>query len=373
MDIKILHTADLHIGSPFTFLPEEKAVFRRKKQFGVLEEIITQAERHSVDALLICGDLFDRPTVPFELAISVSEILSTTKIPVFISPGNHDYFHLSSPYNLDIWPENVHIFNKSAIERVELSGLDVYGAGFTTPNLFRSMLCNFALDQTLVTGGHKPSVIMLHGELNPTQPLYHPLYTEDIAKCGADYLALGHIHNRSAPQRVGNTVFAFSGCPEGRGFDETDGKGIYLVDFEKGVDITFIPLNGAKYYDISVDLTGSKSPQVTVLNALPANSQNNLFRITLTGEVDPDIVSVAEIQESLAPLVFHSEIIDRTKYPRDIWGLCSEDSLRGAFLSLLKEKMDRQTSEDEKDLIMLAARYGLEALDGGEAENIDNF
>ena len=39
MSIKILHTADLHIDSPFAFLPEEKAIFRRRRQLGILEEI----------------------------------------------------------------------------------------------------------------------------------------------------------------------------------------------------------------------------------------------------------------------------------------------------------------------------------------------
>ena len=168
MSIKILHTADLHIDSPFAFLPEEKAIFRRRRQLGILEEIVTLAEHHRVDALLICGDLFDSPNISFDVTSSVSDILSSTAIPVFIAPGNHDYFHLGSPYNLNVWPENVHIFKSSAIERIELPQMTLYGAGFTSPNLFRSTLSNFSLGNNSDTGGfYKPSVIMLHGELNP--------------------------------------------------------------------------------------------------------------------------------------------------------------------------------------------------------------
>ena len=374
MGIRILHTADLHIDSPFAFLPEEKTIFRRQNQFSVLEEIVSLSEQHHVDALLIIGDLFENPSPSYETASRVSDILSTTEIPVFITPGNHDYFHLRSPYNLNIWPENIHIFHTSAIERVELSGLDVYGAGFTAPNQFRSVLTNYTLNQNLVTGGfRKPSVIMLHGELNPGEPMYHPVYTSDIAACGADYLALGHIHTRTEPQKVGNTVFAYCGCPEGRGFDETGSKGVYLVEFEQGVNITFLPLNGAQYYDISVDLSSSDSLKTTILNALPSESQKDLFRITLTGQIEPDLISIDEIGEAISPLVFYASIINRTKPPRDIWGNCNQDTLEGIFLSLLKEKMNGQITDDEREILMLAARYGLDALDGGEAEYLDNI
>ena len=374
MSIKILHTADLHIDSPFAFLPEEKAIFRRRRQLGILEEIVTLAEHHRVDALLICGDLFDSPNISFDVTSSVSDILSSTAIPVFIAPGNHDYFHLGSPYNLNVWPENVHIFKSSAIERIELPQMTLYGAGFTSPNLFRSTLSNFSLGNNSDTGGfYKPSVIMLHGELNPREPIYHPVYTNDIAACGADYLALGHIHSRTEPQKVGNTVFAFSGCPEGRGFDETGSKGMYLVELGRGVNMTFLPLSGAKYYDLTVNLTGNDSPAKEIINALPSKSQEDLFRITLSGEIEPNLISIEEISKSISPLVFYAEIINRTKLPRDIWSYCSEDTLRGTFLSLLREKMDESASNEDREIIDLAARYGLDALEGEEADYLDNF
>ena len=40
-------------------------------------------------------------------------------------------------------------------------------------------------------------------------------------------MALGHIHKRTEPLRFGNTVCAWPGCPEGRGFDELGEKGFY--------------------------------------------------------------------------------------------------------------------------------------------------
>ena len=47
-----------------------------------------------------------------------------------------------------------------------------------------------------------------------------------------DYIALGHIHKFSGIKRIGNTYYAYSGCPEGRGFDEEGDKGII---FRRGI------------------------------------------------------------------------------------------------------------------------------------------
>jgi exonuclease SbcD len=375
MSITILHTADLHIDSSFGFLSNEKAAIRREGQFLILEEIVSMAERFRVDAVLICGDLFDKPNVSFDVANRVSNILSRTAIPIFITPGNHDYFHTSSPYNLTVWPENVRIFTSQIIEKVELANMVLYGAGFTSQNQFQSMLSDFNSSQDYITEGlHKSklSVMMLHGEINPPEPRYHPIYAKDIAASGVDYLALGHIHGRTEPQKVGRTIYAYCGCPEGRGFDETGSKGVYLVNFDEGTKVTFLPLDGAKYLDLSVDLSACRSPKKAVLQAMPADIQNSLLRVTLTGEIEPDRLSIEDIEESLSSLAFHVSLIDRTRPPVNVWEECGDDTLKGIFLSLLKERLNDDIKSEDRKLIELAARYGLDALDGEESGNYDN-
>jgi len=375
MGVTILHTADLHIDSSFGFLPQEKAAIRREGQFRILEEIVSAAERYRVDAVLICGDLFDKPIVSFDVANRVANILSRTSIPIFITPGNHDYFHASSPYNLTVWPDNVRIFHTTVIEKVELENLVVYGAGFTSQNMFRSALNDYISSHGSMTGSlhdGKLSVMMLHGELNPPEPRYHPLYMKDIEASGVDYLALGHVHARSDPQRSGKTIYAYCGCPEGRGFDETGSRGIYLVDLGDTVKISFLPLNGARYYDLTVDLSSSQSPEKAVAQALPADMKDSLLRITLTGEIEPDKLSVDEIEGRISASAFYVNIVDCTSPPLNLWEQCGDDSLKGIFLALLKEKLNEDPGNEERKLIELAARYGLDALSGKEYVFHDN-
>ena len=50
-----------------------------------------------------------------------------------------------------------------------------------------------------------------------------------------DYIALGHRHSFSGINIAGRTHFAYSGCPQGRGFDELDEKGKYNVYGANGI------------------------------------------------------------------------------------------------------------------------------------------
>ena len=51
-----------------------------------------------------------------------------------------------------------------------------------------------------------------------------------------DYLALGHVHEYRSGQLDGRGVWAYSGCPEGRGFDET-GKNAFAVNIVVAAEI----------------------------------------------------------------------------------------------------------------------------------------
>lgn len=372
MSVKVLHTADFHLGSPFETLAPDKASERTEGQYALLEKIISLAEQYAVEAILIGGDLFDRPTVSPDIATRVSKIFSETDIPIFIAPGNHDYFHTRSPYNLISWPGNVHIFKSHAIERVELDNLVVYGAGFTGPCVFDPLLGGFSTMSSM-TGGldHKPSVMVLHGELNPPEPRYNPVYASDIAASGLDYLALGHIHARTDPLQAGRTVYACCGCPEGRGFDETGQKGCYLVEFGERIKVRFVPAGGIRYEVLTIDLTGCSDPASRIIGALPGDPSSSVLRIVLRGEIPPEMLRIDEIAERLSSHVYHAVLSDRTSLPENMWEKTGDDDLCGLFLSILKEKLTDGPADDEAaELIGLAARYGLAALNGEEVPQL---
>jgi DNA repair exonuclease SbcCD nuclease subunit len=92
MSVRIIHSADLHIGSVFEGLPPEKAADRKDGQLATLEEIISVSEKNRAHAILLSGDLFDRSSASPDLIARVTGILANTGVPVFIAPGNHDHF-----------------------------------------------------------------------------------------------------------------------------------------------------------------------------------------------------------------------------------------------------------------------------------------
>ena len=114
---RIVHTADLHLGSLFSSTPEV-ANQRKIEQIDTLKQILDICAETKADALLIAGDMFDTMKVERSLLNDVKEMLSHYDLPVFITPGNHDPATPDSCYNEE-WPQNVHIF-RDGMEKVEI-------------------------------------------------------------------------------------------------------------------------------------------------------------------------------------------------------------------------------------------------------------
>ena len=238
--LKLIHGADFHLDAPFAALSPEKARQRREEQRQLLTRLADLAETEGADLVLLSGDLLDGGETYQETVEALSRTLGQIKAPVFIAPGNHDPYGPRSVYAGTVWPDNVHIFTAVQPESVELPELNcvVHGAAFTTPQADRSPLMGFSAPRD-----GKLHLMALHGDV-AGQGRYGPIDPADIAASGLTYLALGHIHACSGLQKAGDTYWAYPGCPEGRGFDETGEKGVLAVTVEddRTVSVRFVPL-----------------------------------------------------------------------------------------------------------------------------------
>lgn len=104
-ELKILHAADLHLDSPFEGLGAAKAARRREEQRRLLYRIAQLAETEQVDLVLLAGDLLDSDSTYAETGEALAEALGSISAPVFISPGNHDFYSPRSPYAHVRFPE----------------------------------------------------------------------------------------------------------------------------------------------------------------------------------------------------------------------------------------------------------------------------
>ena len=354
--LKIIHGADFHLDSPFSGLTPERAARRRGEQRELLDALAKLAREKGADLVLLAGDLLDSERVYRETAQALRAALASIPCPVFISPGNHDFYSERSVWAALDWPDNVHIFRSRELERVELPGCALWGRAFTDAHEEGCPLEGLA-----VPDDGRLHLACLHGDLNGTGG-YGPITPMDIAASGLDYLALGHVHQASGLKKEGKTFWAYPGCPEGRGFDELGEKGVLYLEAEPGqVKARFVPLAKVRYEIFTADITGPEGALSNILEVLPGKTSDLVCRVILTGEGEAP--NLANLEQMLSPEFYGLSIIDRTRLPRDLWARREEDNLTGLFLGAMWEKC--QENPDDP-LLQLAARYGLAALESGE-------
>ena len=355
-NIKILHTADLHLDSAFEALPAGKAAIRRAEQRELLSRLAELARSERADIVLLAGDIFDGGGTYFETGAEFVRCLRDMSVPVFIAPGNHDPYDARSPYaKLDI-PQNVRIFTERDVECAELPelGVRVYGAAFTG-STDGPDITNIRTERAEGTW----NILCAHGEVG-----FDPVNEQALSASGLDYAALGHIHKTSGLRRSGGTWYSWPGCPEGRGFDECGEKGILQIDIDgETVKAGFIPTAARRYEKLRVE--PGADALAAIRAALPKDTADDVYKIILTGEsfAAPDL---AYLRQALERDFFALTFSDETVPPRDLWRRAGEDSLAGRFLRRMQRRIEAAQTEEEKKMLLRAVRCGIAALEGWE-------
>lgn len=372
--MKLLHASDFHLDSPLTGLPPDKSARRRGELREVPARLAKLAGEEGADLVLLSGDLLDGERVYPETVRALAQALGDMAVPVFIAPGNHDYYHPKSPYALTAWPDNVHIFTQPGLEAIELPGLNcvVHGCAFTAPHREDDPLSGFAAPDD-----GKLHLLCVHGEVGLAGS-YGPIDPKSLEKSGAAYAALGHIH-AGMSGRAGKTLWAYPGCPEGRGFDELGPKGALIVTFGGSAQLGISSPDGPAFAPIDLGVQSAAARFVPVCrrqyrieavnvdsftDTLPQGESPDLVRLLLTGE-SRFVPDLAALTAQAAPHFFHVELRDRTTLPTDLWARAGEDTLTGLFLREMKARLEG-AEDGERDKLLLAARFGLAALEGGE-------
>ncbi len=351
--MKILHSADWHLDAPLSGRNEEEARFLRQELRKIPAKVAERAKKENCQLLLLAGDLFDGAYTKDSYR-AVYEALQELNIPVFITPGNHDFCQPSSPYMAEVWPENVHIFTHPVMESVYVEALDctVYGAGY------EAMDCPALLEGFRADGKGKWQLGVLHGDATTASP-YCPVSAQQVRLSGLHYLALGHIH-KAGSFRSGEALCAWPGCPMGHGYDESGIKGVILLTLDEQIDAQFQPLDTPRFFDETVDV--GQDAAATLENFLPAAQTEDFYRITLAGYAD---AIDTEALTKAFPHISHLIIRDKTIPETELWRAVGEDNLEGMYFTLLQNGLDTD-SEKMQRCLKLAARISRQILDGQE-------
>lgn len=346
--VKILHTADLHIGAP---IPDGGAATRAAEVADTFGFICSLCRDEAVDICLIAGDLFHSNTAGKAFFPSlIRHITDTPHTHFFYAAGNHDPLDSSSPFVGADLPENLTVFPTEFSEvTLEDKRVRVKGISFSRPFAERVDTAPMADDGYI-------NILLLHGDLNVSDSRYNPISTDYIEKIAPRYAALGHIHSRTPIKQVGSTLYAYSGCPEGQGFDETGVKGVYIgVLSEADHDLHFLPTCRRMYIKESFKVSEAADPLSLADALLSYLSEkygrgfgDNFYKITLTGALpDPTAVDLAQITQRLADSLYRVKVINLIRPAADLNLLAEEKSLRGLFVKVMRDKM---STADEGDL-----------------------
>ncbi|MBW6408849.1 metallophosphoesterase family protein [Clostridium weizhouense] len=371
--IKILHTADLHFDTPFSGMDNNQALKSREELKEVFDKIINIVLEEKVDILLIAGDIFDNLSVNKSTLYFIKNALEKiSKVKVFISPGNHDPFNERSFYNIVEWPNNVYVF-KGAMEKIVLEDLKtvVWGAAFTNNYENKSLLKNI----NRVEGYN--NIMVMHAEITSLNEgnEYNPITEIEIDESNLDYIALGHRHKFSDIKKIRNTYYSYSGCPQGRGFDELDDKGIVIVEvFNRHCEGKFIKTSIRNYYEKEIDISecfGYKEISDRILVSIEdADIKNNCYKIILKGELSEEFNLNEDVLEGILKKDFYFvKIVDKTEIKLDFQELLKGYSIKSIFARKMYEELKNAKTEDEKEIIKLALKKGLQSLSGEEVKS----
>lgn len=360
--MKFMHLSDLHLGkrvNEFSMIEDQKYI---------LEQILSLLDREAADAVLMAGDIYDKPVPPAEAVQLFDRFLTELadrEIPIFAVSGNHDsaerlafgsrimsgqnvfispvYDGSTARFTLtDDWGEVcVHLLpfiRPSAVRRAfEKEEIHTYQEAVQTAVeqiRLDTEVRNLLVAHQFVTGASRceSEEITVGGIDNVDAAVFDSF----------DYVALGHIHS---PQHIGRKEVRYCGTPLKYSFSEADQeKSVTVAELrEKGnVSVTVYPLRPLR------DMRKIRGTylEVTARSFYQNMNTEDYLHITLTDEDDiPDAMQKLRV---IYPNVMRLEYDNRrTREEQDI--KITEETVQKSDLELFEEFYELQNNQPMTD------------------------
>ena len=290
-----VHTADLHLDSPFIGLEQidaEVAAALKDATFRAFDNIIDLCIDTSARFLLVAGDIFDSQDRSLRAQLRFRdglERLDEAGIDSFVVHGNHD--PLDGWTASLAWPERTHIFKGDEVEAVPIVDGDgksvahVYGISYPTRDVRRNLATEFHR-----TDDGPFAIGLLHcnvGENTGHDP-YAPCSVDDLVGAGMDYWALGHVHTRKTLRSADPTII-YAGNPQGRNPRELGARGCYVIDVDDNghMQERFVEVDVVRWFEEGLSIASLETD-----DQLIAEVENICSRIRTQSEGRPAVARV---------------------------------------------------------------------------------
>ena len=358
--MKLVLFSDLHLDAGFAWLgPGDVARRRREALRQALRRIVDLVRSESAAALLCGGDLYEEDRFTPDTAEFLRHtFLALYPTPVYLAPGNHDWYGPESLYRRIDWSENVHVFASPALSPVELEpGLTLWGAAHCVSAGTGNFLQDFRVGRSgihlALFHGSERSALREQGD----DKLPHaPFDAEDIERAGLHHAFVGHYH---MPRDAARHTYA--GNPEPLAFGETGPRGavVATIEADGSVKRERHAVATTRVHDCTVDLTGCSNRQQVLDRAVAATAgASGVLRLTLAGELGREIDLVpGDLASALPGFEAVAVRIGALRCGYDLEALEKLPDVRGQFV---RDVRAAQLAPEMQQRVLLT---GLRALD----------
>lgn len=227
--LKLLHTADLHIGQTFSNrdYPDEVRLQLVEGRFECLERMVALAEEEQCRLMIVAGDLFHRVIVSTAQVSRAVNILKRFSGVVALLPGNHDYYEAHG----QLWPLLKELASDDFVLLTEERPYSLLDHGIEA--VLYPALCDSKhsaenrLGWISALSDRPPAkwhIGVAHGTVRGISPdfndQYFPMEESELAACALDHWCMGHTHVPYPDlKETGSRPFIYCGTPEPDGFD----------------------------------------------------------------------------------------------------------------------------------------------------------
>ena len=300
--MRFLHLSDLHLGKrvcEFSMLEDQ--------QF-ILEQILALLDRHPVDAVLLAGDLYDKPVPPAEAVRLLDWFLtelSRRGLPVFAVSGNHDSADRVAFGSALLAESRVYVSPVFSGIPAPVTLTDAYGPVdlYLLPFLKPAAVHHVFPDEPIESYNDALACVLDRMQPDPGRRsvLVAHQFVAGAASCESeepsvggidwvdaslfdrfDYVALGHLHS---PQKVGRETLRYCGTPLKYSFSEANQKkSAAFVELGPKGTVTVTTESLTPRHDLR-ELKGSYM-ELTDRRSYEGTATDDYLHITLTDEQD---------------------------------------------------------------------------------------
>ena len=376
-----IHTADLHLDSPFIGIYEINQELRESlvnATFEAYDTIIDLCIEKEVDFLLIAGDVYDSANKSLYAQLKFIkglDRLSNAGIQTIIAHGNHDPLNgWSATLN---WPEDVHIMSGDTIDSIQLEKdethvVTIFGTSYPAQHIWTNLAQKFPKRENneVFTIGLLHCMVGSSTEHDP----YAACTMQDLKYLDYDYWALGHIHVPSVINEI-NPVVVYSGNPQGRHIKEAGPRGCYLVtvDTKNEISKEFIETDTIRWYVEDISIEGIESEEDLILQIREcidtilddADGRSVICRFILSGRgplhrtltkegiIDDILQYLREVENLGSQFVWVERLVNNTSMPIERSILLERQDFVGDIVRIVDE-----ICQDEESLESLKTSLG---------------